>query len=175
MSLFNKMAGALAEGAKGAAAGGQNELAKALGGVFGGGLGGGLGGAIGGAAPAGAGAAANPLTGLLGAMGSVDGLMGLVAKFKQAGLGAIVESWISTGPNLPISADQLKNVLGADAVGGMAQQAGVGVPDLLASLAQTLPMIVDQLTPGGQLPTDGQLSPAAMKNLAGMLGQLGSK
>lgn len=163
MSLFNQLAGALAEGAKGAVAGGQSDLAKAVGGALGS-LGGG-----------GAGAAASPLTGLLGAMGGADGLMGLVAKFKQAGLGAIVESWISTGPNLPISAEQLRGVLGAPAVDGMAQQAGVAAPDLLASLAQTLPMIVDQLTPGGQLPTDGQLAPAAMKNLAGMLGQLGSK
>jgi uncharacterized protein YidB (DUF937 family) len=165
MSLFNQMAGALAEGAKGAVTGGQSELAKALGGALGQ-MGGGGGGA---------GAVASPLTGLLGAMGGTEGLMGLVAKFKQAGLGAIVESWISTGPNLPISPEQLRSVLGAPAVDGMAQQAGVGVPDLLASLAQTLPMIVDQLTPGGQLPTGGQLSPAAVKNLAGMLGQLGSR
>lgn len=162
MSLFNQLAGALAEGAKGAVAGGQSDLAKAVGGALG---------AMGGGASAGA----SPLTGLLGAMGGAEGLMGLVAKFKQAGLGAIVESWISTGPNLPISAEQLRGVLGAPAVDGMAQQAGVAAPDLLASLAQTLPMIVDQLTPGGQLPTDGQLAPAAMKNLAGMLGQLGSK
>jgi uncharacterized protein YidB (DUF937 family) len=165
MSLFNQVAGALAQGAQGAAAGGRSELAKAIGGALGP-LGGGAG-----AAPA----AAHPLTGLLGAMGGTEGLMGLVAKFKQAGLGAIVESWIATGPNLPISPEQLKSVLGAPAVDGMAQQAGVSASDLLSSLAQTLPMIVDQLTPGGQLPTDGQLSPAAMKNLAGMLGQLGGR
>jgi len=165
MSLFKQVGGALAQGALGAAAGGQSELARAIGGALGQ-LGGGAG-----AAPA----AAHPLTGLLGAMGGVEGLAGLVAKFRQAGLGAIVESWIGTGPNLPIQPEQLRSVLGAPAVDGMATQAGVGVAELLASLSQTLPMIVDQLTPGGQLPTDGQLPPAAMKNLAGMLGQLGGR
>jgi uncharacterized protein YidB (DUF937 family) len=163
MGLFNQVAGALAQGA---AAGGQSELTKALGGAFGG------------AGPGGGGAAAagaHPLTGLMGAMGGTEGLMGLVAKFKQAGLGQIVESWIASGPNLPISAEQLKSVLGAPAAEGMAQQAGVPVGTLLGSLAQTLPMIVDQLTPGGQLPTDGKLAPDALKNLTGMLGQLGPR
>jgi uncharacterized protein YidB (DUF937 family) len=160
MALFKQVAGALAQGAAG---GGQSALTQALGGAFG-------------ADSAGGGATvANPMTGLMGAMGGTDGLMGLVAKFKQAGLGQIVESWIGSGPNLPISPEQLKSVLGAPAAEGMAQQAGVHMGTLLASLAQTLPMIVDQLTPGGQLPTDGKLSPDALKNLTGMLGQLGSR
>ena len=58
------------------------------------------------------------------------GLEGLIAKFQQGGLGEIVQSWISTGPNLPISPEQLGQALGPDAL----QQLGAGGQDLLLSL-----------------------------------------
>jgi uncharacterized protein YidB (DUF937 family) len=40
------------------------------------------------------------------------GLAGLVQSFQQGGLADIVNSWVSTGQNLPISAEQLQSVLG---------------------------------------------------------------
>jgi uncharacterized protein YidB (DUF937 family) len=89
------------------------------------------------------------------------GLEGLVAKFQQGGLGDVVQSWISTGPNLPISPDQLGQALGPDAL----QQLGAGGQDLLGPLSQLLPQVVDGLTPNGQLPAGGG-------DLAGMLGGL---
>jgi uncharacterized protein YidB (DUF937 family) len=89
------------------------------------------------------------------------GLEGLVAKFQQGGLGEVVQSWISTGPNLPISPDQLGQALGPDAL----QQLGAGGQDLLGPLSQLLPQVVDGLTPNGQLPAGGG-------DLAGLLGGL---
>jgi len=44
------------------------------------------------------------------------GLDGLVTTFQQKGLGDVVSSWVSSGQNLPISADQISHVLGSDAV-----------------------------------------------------------
>ena len=44
--------------------------------------------------------------------GSQGGLSAIVAKLEQAGLGNQVKSWIGMGANLPITADQLKQVLG---------------------------------------------------------------
>src|SRR3974390_402724 len=48
--------------------------------------------------------------------GSQGGLNGIVAKLEQAGFGEQVKSWIGTGQNLPITADQLRQVLGNDTV-----------------------------------------------------------
>jgi uncharacterized protein YidB (DUF937 family) len=39
------------------------------------------------------------------------GISGLVQQFHDKGLGDVVNSWVSTGQNLPISADQIKSVL----------------------------------------------------------------
>jgi uncharacterized protein YidB (DUF937 family) len=105
-----------------------------------------------------------------GGGGDGAGLDGLVQQFQKAGLGDVVASWIGTGQNLPITAEQLGQVLGQPAMQAMAQQTGVDARTLLAQLAQVLPMLVDQLTPDGKLPQGGQLGPAALKNLAGMLG-----
>jgi uncharacterized protein YidB (DUF937 family) len=67
-----------------------------------------------------AGAIASVAGSLLANDGDHGGLGGLVGKFEQAGLGNVVSSWIGSGQNLPISADQLQSVLGSDAVAGIA-------------------------------------------------------
>ena len=45
--------------------------------------------------------------------GGQGGLSAIVAKLEQAGLGDQVKSWIGTGQNLPITAEQLQQVPGA--------------------------------------------------------------
>jgi uncharacterized protein YidB (DUF937 family) len=52
------------------------------------------------------------------------GLAGLVDSFRKGGLGEIVASWIGKGNNLPVSIDQLRNVLPASLVGSLAQESG---------------------------------------------------
>ncbi len=139
-----------------------------------GGLGAALGGLLGGQGGAGSGGQAELLAGVIGMLGAGGqgggGLAGLVQKFQQAGLGDVVASWIASGPNKPISADQLGQVLGANALGGVAQQTGMGGNELMGQLAQLLPQLVDQLTPDGKLPDAGQLSAGGMENLASLLG-----
>jgi len=79
------------------------------------------------------------------------GLQGLVQSFHDKGLGSVVSSWVGTGQNLPISADQIHQVLGSDTVKQLAASAGIS-PDLAgSSIAQLLPTIVDKLTPSGQV------------------------
>ena len=83
------------------------------------------------------------------------GLQGLVQSFMQKGLGDIVSSWVSTGPNLPVSIDQLHAALGHETIQSLAQKAGVA-PEIAGSvLSQVLPVIVDKLTPEGKLPEGG--------------------
>ncbi len=122
----------------------------------------------------GGGGGADVLSGIIGMLGQSNGenggLAALVEKFKQAGLGEVVASWISNGPNQAISGEQLGRVLGPDAMGGVARQMGLDSSDLMSQLAQLLPGVVDQLTPDGQLPQGGQLRGGGLENLAGMLG-----
>lgn len=116
----------------------------------------------GGAAPAGA---LEAVGGLL-AHPEVGGVSGLVQSFERQGLGGVVASWICSGQNLPISAEQIQAVLGSAPVQALAAKLGFSTEQASALLAQWLPQIVDQLTPGGQVAaTDGGA-------LEGMLGGL---
>ena len=68
-------------------------------------------------------------------IGGSGGLGGLVNAFQKKGLGDMVSSWISTGPNPPISAAQLTEVLGGDTVAQFAQKSGVPVAEAGSLLA----------------------------------------
>ena len=80
------------------------------------------------------------------------GVQGIVNQFEKQGLGTTVRSWVGTGANQPISADQLHQVLGSGAVQELAAKAGLSVPELTAKLSQLLPQAIDKLTPGGVIP-----------------------
>lgn len=87
-----------------------------------------------------------------GAIARHGGLPGLISQFEQQGLGGVVQSWIGTGPNQPITADQLHQVLGSATVQQMAAKFGINPQDLLQKLSQVLPQAVDRMTPGGVVP-----------------------
>jgi len=80
------------------------------------------------------------------------GVQGVVNQFEKQGFGATVRSWVGTGPNQSITADQIHQVLGSGAVQELAAKAGLSVPELTAKLAQLLPQAIDKLTPGGVVP-----------------------
>jgi uncharacterized protein YidB (DUF937 family) len=91
-------------------------------------------------------------TGAPGQAAGLGGLSGLVEKMTAGGLGHVVQSWIGTGANLPISAEQLQAVLGSDVLRSMAAKVGLPVDRVAPMLAQILPGLVDKMTPGGQAP-----------------------
>ena len=76
----------------------------------------------------------------------------IVAKLQQAGFGDQVKSWIGSGQNIPITADELQQVLGSDKVKELAARFNIPVDQLSKVLAQQLPTAVDQASPGGHLP-----------------------
>jgi len=80
------------------------------------------------------------------------GLQGLVQKFQAGGLGGIIASWIGTGPNQPITPQQIQSVLGSDNVQKIAGRLGMSPDALSAALATGLPVVIDRLTPNGQIP-----------------------
>jgi uncharacterized protein YidB (DUF937 family) len=93
------------------------------------------------------------------------GLSALVQGFQNKGLGDIVNSWVSTGHNLPISADQVTQALGHDQVNQMAANAGVTPAAASSSLAALLPVLIDKLTPNGQVPHQSSLLEQGMSML----------
>ena len=80
------------------------------------------------------------------------GLQGVVGEFERNGLGATVKSWVGTGPNQPISPDEVHRVLGPDLLRQLSEKTGVSVQDLTQKLSQVLPQAVDKLTPDGAIP-----------------------
>jgi len=101
------------------------------------------------------GGSSNPLaTGLLQLINNhPGGVAGLVQSFHEKGLGEVASSWVGSGQNLPISADQIQQVLGSS-------------PDVAeSSLAQLLPTLIDKLTPNGQAPQHSNLMEMGMSVL----------
>ena len=80
------------------------------------------------------------------------GLQGILAKFQQAGYGQQAQSWIGTGPNLPIDPRVLQQVFGQGQLGQIAQQLGIPREQASDGVAQVLPQVVDQMTPAGEVP-----------------------
>ena len=84
--------------------------------------------------------------------GGQGGLNAIVAKFQQAGFGDQVKSWIGTGQNLPITAEQLQQVLGSDLAKQLAAKFNIPLDQLSKILAEQLPKTVDGASPNGTLP-----------------------
>jgi len=78
-------------------------------------------------------------------------LNGLVGQLQQGGLQSQVQSWLGNGANMPISADQLKAVLGNSQVQEMARHLGLPVDAAMNMMAQHLPNVVDQASKSGQM------------------------
>jgi uncharacterized protein YidB (DUF937 family) len=109
----------------------------------------------------------NPLaTGLLHMINNnPGGLSGMLQSFHDKGLGGLVSSWVSTGQNLPITADQIQHVLGAEQVKELAAKAGIS-PDIASNaISQLLPSLVDKLTPSGEMPQHSTLMEVGMSIL----------
>jgi uncharacterized protein YidB (DUF937 family) len=80
------------------------------------------------------------------------GVSGLAQQFEQKGLGGIMSSWIGTGPNPPISGEQVLQVLGHDKIVAMAAKAGLSEQEVTDGISKLLPVVVDHLTPNGTVP-----------------------
>jgi uncharacterized protein YidB (DUF937 family) len=113
----------------------------------------------------GAGVSAVLLQQLIAMLSKPGALADLTSKFQSAGLGNILQSWIGTGQNLPISADQVQKVLGAGTIADLAKKAGIGEPQTAGALASLLPQVIDKISPGGRVP--------GASDLGGALGSLG--
>jgi uncharacterized protein YidB (DUF937 family) len=101
------------------------------------------------------------LTGGQGGQGG--GLQGIVNTLSNKGLGDIVNSWVGTGANLPVTAQQIQQALGPQ-IQAIAAQHGIDVGTVAQQVAQHLPGLIDKLTPGGKIP-DAQALQGLLKGL----------
>ncbi len=89
---------------------------------------------------------------ILAMMAQGGGLQDLLGKLTSGGLGDQASSWVGTGENQPVTGEQLAAAM-PEELAGLAAQTGLSPEELSADLAQILPGLVDQLSPGGQVPT----------------------
>ena len=99
-------------------------------------------------------------------MGAVDevknlirerNLDGLTQKLRDSGLDEQVSSWIAKGQNLPVVGDQITKALGNDTIAGIARKLGISNEQAADEVASELPGVVDQVTPEGEVPSQGQV------------------
>ncbi len=129
-------------------------------------------GSLAGGAQQGGGGQAALLQLVLGLLQGQGGLGGLLGRLNQAGLGDQAASWVGTGQNLPVSADQIGQVFGQGELGDMAAQLGMPSEQLAGHLASVLPQVVDHLTPNGQVSDAGNIDfGQALSGLVAMLGR----
>lgn len=91
------------------------------------------------------------VTSLLGNNSNLGGLAGLVEAFQKNGLGEIVNSWVSTGQNMPASPQQIEQGLGSDLLKQLASKAWLSPQDASSQLSDLLPSLIDKLTPNGKI------------------------
>jgi uncharacterized protein YidB (DUF937 family) len=110
-------------------------------------------------------AMAQAVMGLVAQQGPA-GLQSLAQGFDQGGLGNLMASWIGGGPNLPATPAHIQQGLGGDLIAQLAQKVGVSPQVASSLLAVVLPLVINRLTPQGQVPSQGDLGDL----LGGLLG-----
>jgi len=94
----------------------------------------------------------------------------LIGQFTSKGLGDVVSSWVGTGKNLPVSADQIQKALGDDTINSLTSKLGMDKNALTKQLSNMLPEVVDKLTPKGKVP-QGDILSQGMDLLGGLFGK----
>jgi len=91
------------------------------------------------------------LKSVLGPGVAADGLNALLDKLSAKGMQEQVKSWVGSGPNVPVSTQQIENALGNDMIDRAARKAGLSHNQAAADLAESLPVLIDRASPYGML------------------------
>ena len=92
------------------------------------------------------------LVGGAGAGTLMGGLSELFERFTDPAQKAKVDTWVRQGPNAPLAADELAEVLDQDTIAELVAKTGLSREELLSRLSSSLPEAVDQVTPDGNFP-----------------------
>ncbi|PHM35741.1 YidB family protein [Xenorhabdus innexi] len=93
------------------------------------------------------------------------GISGVVEKFSQQGLNDTIHSWIGTGENTAIHADQVSSVFGSSTIQKLAEKMGIDPNEASSLISQHLPNLIDKATPNGEVPENLDLKSVAMNLL----------
>jgi uncharacterized protein YidB (DUF937 family) len=81
------------------------------------------------------------------------GIQGVVNEFEKNGFGQQAKSWVGTGPNTPITKEQVHQTIGLVNLKDLANKYGVPVDKVSELLAKYVPAAIDKATPDGKLPS----------------------
>jgi uncharacterized protein YidB (DUF937 family) len=77
----------------------------------------------------------------------------ILARFRNAGAGSKVDSWVGTGPNHPIEPGEVERAIDEDTLTSLSMQTGLSREELIARITRDLPEAVNQMTPNGEMPS----------------------
>lgn len=89
--------------------------------------------------------------------GLSGGLGGLIERLRKGGLQKEADSWVGTGQNQPAEPGKLGAAIGQMTIKEIAEKAGTTEEDIVDILTQTLPELVNHLTPNGRVPTQQEV------------------
>ena len=83
------------------------------------------------------------------------GIGGVLERFQNKGYSQQAASWVSTGENEELQPQAVNELMGTEELSRMSQQLGVSQEEVSSGMAQILPEMMNQLTPQGGVPDDG--------------------
>jgi uncharacterized protein YidB (DUF937 family) len=123
----------------------------------------------GGADPANSTGVPTELIGAILAMLKEHGLNNFIEVLRSKGLEGLVQSWIGTGPNDPVTGEELAATLEPEQIDKLSRESGVPASEVPSMLARILPSLVDKLTPNGKI-EGGSALDQALDFVKGRLG-----
>ena len=109
------------------------------------------------------------ITAAMAMLDKAGGIQGIIEKFQSSGLGDTVASWVGTGQNQPVTPDQISQALGQDNILVVVKQANIPAEQSGSILSALLPVLIDQLTPNGQVPQQNQMMELGKTILSSLL------
>lgn len=97
------------------------------------------------------------ITAALVMLDKAGGIQGVIEKFQASGLDDVIASWVGTGQNKSITPDQITQALGKENIQAITEKANIPTSQSGDILSQLLPVLIDSLTPNGQVPEQSQL------------------
>ena len=85
--------------------------------------------------------------------GSPGGIGGFIEKFRSAGLGSQVASWLGRTDGAVLTGPQVEQALGSSVLGGVANRLGLAGGVAGMAIGYLLPKVIGQITPGGVIPS----------------------
>ncbi len=78
----------------------------------------------------------------------------ILDRFRGAGAGSKVDSWVGTGPNEPIQPSEVEAAIDDDTLTSLSMQTGLSREELISRITRDLPEAVSQMTPSGKMPSE---------------------